>query len=120
MYKSTTAGSTYCGLNGILDCTSALRKHKEREVEIPLLCFVLKQLYTNHKHLKSLVMIQDRGLEILLANSIDPKEFTRVGVLHWIIEKNLSREDMLEIIYSHDWVELTKKCSSCKRLNKGI
>ena len=45
--RSTTAGSTYCGLNGILDCTSALRKHKEREVEIPLLCFVLKQLYTN-------------------------------------------------------------------------
>jgi hypothetical protein len=63
-------------------------------------------------------MKQDRGLEILLANSIDPKEFTRVGVLHWIIEKNLSREDMLEIIYSHDWVELVKKCSSCKRLNK--
>ena len=45
--RSTTAGSTYCGLNGILDCTSALRKHKEREVEMPLLCFVLKQLYTN-------------------------------------------------------------------------
>jgi hypothetical protein len=64
-------------------------------------------------------MVKERGLEILLTNSIDPREFTRVGVLHFMIEKNLSREDMLEIIYSHDWVELTKKCGSCKRWSKG-
>jgi hypothetical protein len=64
-------------------------------------------------------MTKDKGLKVLLANSIDPREFTRVGVLHRVIEKNLSKEDMLEIIYSHDWVELTKKCGSCKRWNKG-
>ncbi len=64
-------------------------------------------------------MRQDKGLEILLANSIDPREFTRVGVLHRVIEKNLSREDMLEIIYSFDWLELTKECSSCKRLRRS-
>ena len=64
-------------------------------------------------------MTKDKGLKVLLANSIDPREFTRVGVLHRVIEKNLSKEDMLEIIYSHDWVELTKKCGSCKRWSKG-
>lgn len=64
-------------------------------------------------------MRQDKGLEILLANSIDPREFTRVGVLHRVIEKNLSREDMLEIIYSFDWLELTKECGSCKRLRRS-
>jgi hypothetical protein len=65
-------------------------------------------------------MIQDRGLEILLANNINPKEMTRIGVLNTIIERNLSREDMLEVIYSFDWKELTLTCSSCKRLSKGV
>jgi hypothetical protein len=30
-------------------------------------------------------MTKDKGLKVLLANSIDPREFTRVGVLHRVI-----------------------------------
>ena len=61
-------------------------------------------------------MTNDRGLEILLANNINPKEMTRIVVLHTIIERKLSREDMLEVIYSFDWLKLTRPCKSCVRL----
>ena len=61
-------------------------------------------------------MTNDRGLEILLANNINPKEMTRIGVLHTIIERKLSREDMLEVIYSFDWLKLTRPCKYCVRL----